>query len=67
MKGIAKQIPVKLNDYVPGFKEIWEKSLMNTKRRKEQARREEDGQMGGRRKRLDGDTAYNTFPTIGSL
>jgi hypothetical protein len=67
MKGIAKQRTVKLNDYVPGFDEIWAKSLQHTKQRKEQSRREEEGQFGGRSRSRDAATAYNTVPTIGTI
>jgi hypothetical protein len=66
MKGVAKQRTVKLNDFVPGFDEIWGKMLKRTLERKEQARREEEEQFGRRRSR-EAATVYDTVPTIGSL
>lgn len=68
MKGIAKQIPVMLYEYVPDFEEIWNEEKARWKGWREEDRKsEEDGVGTSKYGKGERATMYNTVPTLGTL
>ena len=55
MKGIAKQIPVKLYQHVPNFEKIWKDEVEWTKKYRDNEIKQD---------KLGGATSYNTIPTL---
>ena len=63
MKGIAKQIPVMLYEYVPDFEEIWKEETERWKKWRAEDRigLDDQGSTYGKGER---ETIYNTVPTL---